>query len=201
MSSHGLKLIVWALRRHEIAFVFGQLLSIHSVPALLQVLGDDNQSDMVRHEAAEALGGIGAPDLKPILEEWAKRQDAPQVIRESCEVALDMWEVGITRLRGERPQLMMSSQSMRTQVLSSTPMGSKTLAPQPSSPLRHDRAWWLIVILLGLACLSLECNLAGCLSLRMYPCGSLAVTHHPSDSETALGPHNRQKMCGALDLV
>jgi deoxyhypusine monooxygenase len=79
--------------RHEIAFVFGQLLSIHSVPALLEVLRDDHQSDMVRHEAAEALGGIGAPDLKPILEEWAKRPDAPRVVRESCEIAIDMWEV------------------------------------------------------------------------------------------------------------
>jgi deoxyhypusine monooxygenase len=48
---------------------------------------------MVRHEAAEALGGIGAPDLKPILEEWARRPDAPRVVRESCEIAIDMWEV------------------------------------------------------------------------------------------------------------
>jgi HEAT repeat protein len=55
--------MLMSVNRHEIAFVFGQLLSLHSVPALLQVLRDDNQSDMVRHEAAEALGGIGAPDL------------------------------------------------------------------------------------------------------------------------------------------
>jgi deoxyhypusine monooxygenase len=79
--------------RHEIAFVFGQMSSEYSVPALLRVLRDDGQSDMVRHEAAEALGGIGAPDLRPVLEEWARKPDAPRVVRESCEVAIDMWEV------------------------------------------------------------------------------------------------------------
>ncbi|KAI0283916.1 armadillo-type protein [Russula aff. rugulosa BPL654] len=46
------------LLKHEIAFVFGQLLSPHSVPALIQVLQDPKEADMVRHEAAEALGSI-----------------------------------------------------------------------------------------------------------------------------------------------
>ncbi|KAH9997950.1 deoxyhypusine hydroxylase, partial [Russula vinacea] len=61
------------LFKHEIAFVFGQLLSPHSVPALLQVLQNPQEADMVRHEAAEALGGIATPE-------------------ESCQVALDMYE-------------------------------------------------------------------------------------------------------------
>ncbi|KAJ7795614.1 armadillo-type protein [Mycena olivaceomarginata] len=69
-----------ALFKHEIAFVFGQLLSAHSVPALLKVLENSNESEMVRHEAAEALGGIGTPE------------DAPLVVRQSCEVAIDLWE-------------------------------------------------------------------------------------------------------------
>jgi deoxyhypusine monooxygenase len=61
---------------------------------------------MVRHEAAEALGGIasegeeGTFDTKEdeekgvlaILREWAVKQDAPPVVRESCQVAVDMWE-------------------------------------------------------------------------------------------------------------
>jgi deoxyhypusine monooxygenase len=62
---------------------------------------------MVRHEAAEALGGIAsdAPvsdagegekgeDVLAILREWAVKPDAPVVVRESCQVAIDMWEVG-----------------------------------------------------------------------------------------------------------
>ncbi|EPQ54583.1 ARM repeat-containing protein [Gloeophyllum trabeum ATCC 11539] len=81
-----------ALFKHEIAFVFGQLLSAHSVPSLLQVLRDTNESDMVRHEAAEALGGIATPEVLPHLKEWMNREDAPRVVRESCQVAIDMWE-------------------------------------------------------------------------------------------------------------
>ena len=48
---------------------------------------------MVRHEAAEALGGIATPEVLPHLKEWMKREDCPRVVRESCQVAIDMWEV------------------------------------------------------------------------------------------------------------
>ncbi|EIN12414.1 Deoxyhypusine hydroxylase [Punctularia strigosozonata HHB-11173 SS5] len=81
-----------ALFKHEIAFVFGQLLSTHSVPALLKVLEDQHESEMVRHEAAEALGGIATPEVLPHLKDWMNREDAPRVVRESCQVAIDMWE-------------------------------------------------------------------------------------------------------------
>lgn len=79
--------------RHEIAFIFGQMLSPHSVPSLLKVLQNSKESDMVRHEAAEALGGIATPEVLPHLREWMTREDAPRVVRESCQVAIDMWEV------------------------------------------------------------------------------------------------------------
>ncbi|OSD07505.1 ARM repeat-containing protein [Trametes coccinea BRFM310] len=81
-----------ALFKHEIAFVFGQLLSTHSVPALLAVLQNSQESDMVRHEAAEALGGIATPEVLPYLKEYMSKPDAPRVVRESCQVAIDMWE-------------------------------------------------------------------------------------------------------------
>ena len=81
--------------RHEIAFVFGQLLSPHSVTALVEVLRNAQESDMVRHEAAEALGGIGTPEVLPHLKEWMVRDDSPRVVRESCQVAIDMWEVRV----------------------------------------------------------------------------------------------------------
>ena len=68
---------------------------------------------MVRHEAAEALGGIASDgvdsgeeafdaegkevvDVLAILREWAIKSDAPVVVRESCQVAIDMWEVGLS---------------------------------------------------------------------------------------------------------
>ncbi|KAI0004575.1 deoxyhypusine hydroxylase [Russula compacta] len=81
-----------ALFKHEIAFIFGQLLSPHAVPALLRVLQNPQESDMVRHEAAEALGGIATPEVFPYLKEYMTREDAPVVVRESCQVALDMYE-------------------------------------------------------------------------------------------------------------
>ena len=49
---------------------------------------------MVRHEAAEALGGIATPEVLPYLKDWMVREDSPRVVRESCQVAIDMWEVG-----------------------------------------------------------------------------------------------------------
>lgn len=90
-----MSLLLKSYRRHEVAFVFGQLLHPHSVPALVSVLENDAESDMVRHEAAEALGGIATPDVLPHLKEWAEREDSPRVVKESCEVALDMYEVSV----------------------------------------------------------------------------------------------------------
>ncbi|KAF8349366.1 Deoxyhypusine hydroxylase [Amanita rubescens] len=81
-----------ALFKHEIAFVFGQMLSPHSIPSLLKVLQTQDENEMVRHEAAEALGGIATPEVLPHLKEWMTRTDAPRVVRESCQVAIDMWE-------------------------------------------------------------------------------------------------------------
>ena len=75
---------------HEIAFVFGQLSSPDSVPSLIDVLRRPHEEDMVRHEAAEALGGIATGECLPVLKEFAEREDVPRVVRESCVVALDM---------------------------------------------------------------------------------------------------------------
>lgn len=53
---------------------------------------DAEEDEMVRHEAAEALGSIAQDDLMPLLQEWANKPDCPQVVRESCQIALDMAE-------------------------------------------------------------------------------------------------------------
>ena len=90
-----------ALFRHEICFVFGELCHPASIPSMLAVLNDDQEHEMVRHEAAEALGGIveeGEDDkdakndfdlVLDTLKKWAHDMDAPRVVRESCVVALD----------------------------------------------------------------------------------------------------------------
>ncbi|KAL4132436.1 hypothetical protein QTP88_009587 [Uroleucon formosanum] len=78
------------LFKHEIAFVLGQLQSPLSVPYLKESLIDENQNDMVRHECAEALGAIATDDCYNILKQYINDQKV--VVKESCEVALDMCE-------------------------------------------------------------------------------------------------------------
>ncbi|KAG8843459.1 deoxyhypusine hydroxylase [Serendipita sp. 411] len=81
-----------SLFKHEVAFIFGQILSPLSVPALIRVLEDEEENEMVRHEAAEALGGIATDECLPVLKKWMAKENAPRVVKESCIVAIDMWE-------------------------------------------------------------------------------------------------------------
>ncbi len=79
-----------ALFRHEVAYVLGQIQSKLSVPALRANLEDASENNMVRHECAETLGSIGTSECVEILEKYLK--DSEPVVRESCEVALDITE-------------------------------------------------------------------------------------------------------------
>lgn len=77
-----------ALFRHEVGFVLGQMECDDVVEELAAVVGDTNESGMVRHEAAEALGAIASDKAVEVLK--AHLTDPVDVVRESCEVALDM---------------------------------------------------------------------------------------------------------------
>jgi deoxyhypusine monooxygenase len=79
-----------ALFRHEIAYVLGQLQHPASIPALSEALRRPNEAGMVRHESAEALGSIATPECFEILK--AFEHDTQDVVRESCIVALDMYD-------------------------------------------------------------------------------------------------------------
>jgi len=79
-----------ALFRHEIAFVLGQMAHEASVPYLKVCLQNEKEQGMVRHECAEALGAIATTECFDILKEYS--QDVEQVVKESCDVALDMCE-------------------------------------------------------------------------------------------------------------
>lgn len=99
-----------ALFRHEIGYVLGQIQHPASIPQLQAALELDGENAMVRHECAEALGSIGKEECMKILEHY--RKDAERVVKESCEVALDMLEYengtqfqyadGLLRLQGEQ---------------------------------------------------------------------------------------------------
>ena len=73
-----------------VAYVFGQLQHPASVPALTETLKDSEEQYMVRHEAAEALGSIATPEVLETLSKY--KSDEERVVRESCVVALDMYE-------------------------------------------------------------------------------------------------------------
>lgn len=79
-----------ALFRHEVGYVLGQLQHEAAVGELAATLARTNESAMVRHECAEALGAIARPACLAALREHVT--DAERVVRESCEVALDMYE-------------------------------------------------------------------------------------------------------------
>ncbi|XP_013913214.1 PREDICTED: deoxyhypusine hydroxylase [Thamnophis sirtalis] len=79
-----------ALFRHEIAYVLGQMQQEASIPQLTASLENVAENAMVRHECAEALGSIAKESCLTTLEEFAK--DEERVVRESCEVALDMYD-------------------------------------------------------------------------------------------------------------
>ncbi|KAL4709890.1 hypothetical protein ACJJTC_003853 [Scirpophaga incertulas] len=79
-----------ALFRHEVAFVFGQMQDERSIPFLKMALEDTQEHEMVRHEAAEALGSIATDECTEVLKRYLN--DPRPVVRESCEVALDMSE-------------------------------------------------------------------------------------------------------------
>ncbi|KPP76687.1 hypothetical protein Z043_103954 [Scleropages formosus] len=79
-----------ALFRHEIGYVLGQMQHEASIPQLQAVLERDGESAMVRHECAEALGAIGKESCLQTLRCY--REDSERVVKESCEVALDMYE-------------------------------------------------------------------------------------------------------------
>lgn len=79
-----------ALFRHEICYVLGQMGNEESMECLERVLRRKGERDMVRHEAAEAIGAIGGDKGIKILKEF--KEDEEEVVRESVEVALDVEE-------------------------------------------------------------------------------------------------------------
>ena len=81
-----------ALLKHEICYVLGQLREDDdndiAREALFDCLEDPNEHAMVRHEAAEAIGSRGGAGAEALLRKYLSCED--RVVRESCEVALDM---------------------------------------------------------------------------------------------------------------
>ena len=76
-----------ALFKHEVAFILGQMCeqAKSALNALEQVLQDEEEDPIVRHEAALTLGEI--TKSKDLLNEYSKHEN--QLVAESCQIALD----------------------------------------------------------------------------------------------------------------
>eukprot|EP00227_Mantoniella_beaufortii_P016395 CAMPEP_0197575488 /NCGR_PEP_ID=MMETSP1326-20131121/865_1 /TAXON_ID=1155430 /ORGANISM="Genus nov. species nov., Strain RCC2288" /LENGTH=342 /DNA_ID=CAMNT_0043138265 /DNA_START=50 /DNA_END=1078 /DNA_ORIENTATION=- len=92
-----------ALLKHEVCYVLGQIQEAGggARDALRATLEDPAEHPMVRHEAAEAIGSIAAPDTEELLRRY--REDSDRIVAESCEVALDIME---SEISGEFVPLM-----------------------------------------------------------------------------------------------
>jgi deoxyhypusine monooxygenase len=60
-----------SLFRHEIGYVLGQMKANAAVPTLIEILRDETDDVIVRHECGEALGAIAAPETLEILEQYS----------------------------------------------------------------------------------------------------------------------------------
>ncbi|VDP07857.1 unnamed protein product [Soboliphyme baturini] len=74
-----------ALLKHELAYCLGQMRDTFALPTLRDVLSDETQETIVRHEAGEAIGAIGDSSQMEFLEKY--RNSSIQTIAETCELA------------------------------------------------------------------------------------------------------------------
>jgi len=86
---------VSVLLRHEIAYALGQMQRVDAVSFLTGVLEDGGEDPITRHEAAEALGAIEAPESLEVLRRHAT--DAASEVSDTCGLALDQLNYKIAK--------------------------------------------------------------------------------------------------------
>jgi len=91
--------------KHELAYVLGQIKNPKAVPHLEAVLidADGFQGEMVRHEAAEALGALSSVHSLELLKKY--KTDESRSVRETCEIAVDKIEYDHFTEEGRARQL------------------------------------------------------------------------------------------------
>lgn len=81
-----------ALLKHELAYCLGQTANNAAVNPLRGVLSNTQEDNMVRHEAAEALGALGYADNIELLKQFRDREGEDVSVVETCEIAIDRIE-------------------------------------------------------------------------------------------------------------
>eukprot|EP00613_Pedinella_sp_CCMP2098_P078295 CAMPEP_0171942206 /NCGR_PEP_ID=MMETSP0993-20121228/38486_1 /TAXON_ID=483369 /ORGANISM="non described non described, Strain CCMP2098" /LENGTH=328 /DNA_ID=CAMNT_0012584593 /DNA_START=15 /DNA_END=1001 /DNA_ORIENTATION=- len=77
------------LMRHEICYVLGQSGEVSVIPLLRQVLHDENENEITRHEAAEALAALDAPELLLDMERYISMKESLPLLADTCELAIE----------------------------------------------------------------------------------------------------------------
>ena len=88
-----------ALLKHELAYCLGQSRHDAAIAPLRQVLMDKQEDAMCRHEAAEALGALSDKGSLDLLRQFRDAKDEPDVITETCDIAVDRieWDHGLQK--------------------------------------------------------------------------------------------------------
>jgi len=83
-----------ALLKHECVYCLGQIQDTSAIPILIGILEDNSQEDIVRHEAAEALGALSSTTtheiVVPVLLKYSS--DVAVMVADTCCIALDLIE-------------------------------------------------------------------------------------------------------------
>lgn len=75
------------LLKHELAYVLGQMQRDSALSILEKVLCDEDENEIVRHEAAEALANFKHDHIPKILSRFVDHKSRP--IRETCFIGLE----------------------------------------------------------------------------------------------------------------
>jgi deoxyhypusine monooxygenase len=70
-------------------YALGQMQNAYAASFLTSVLEDESEHSITRHEAAEALGALGAPEHLKVLQRFSSYTNAPPEVAETCSLAVD----------------------------------------------------------------------------------------------------------------
>lgn len=105
-----------ALLKHELAYCLGQSGHDAAIAPLRHVLEDKAEDTMCRHEAAEALGALSDKGSLELLRGLRDNVQEPDVIRETCDIAVDRieWENGLQSKEEKLKKRYDESKSLRS---------------------------------------------------------------------------------------
>lgn len=78
------------LLKHECCYCLGQMNDENAIGYLISILDNETENEIVRHEAAEALGNLANDDANIIGKLEKNLKDKSHIVSQTCELALDL---------------------------------------------------------------------------------------------------------------